>query len=117
MLMLGVHKKMLRIKPQIFTLYLENGDELMKFNPNTRQLFTNEGVLIKRLHCPRGVKWRELRHSDSIQKYCYFCEKNIIDIQNFDDEAVLAIAMQDTSVCLKLDLNDSNIRIINHNVY
>ena len=98
-------------------LYLENGDELMKFNPNTKQLFTNEGVLIKRLHCPRGLKWSDMRRSDSIQRACDFCERNIIDTQNLNDEAVLAIVLQDTSACLKLDLNDSNIRIINHNVY
>lgn len=88
----------------------------MKFNPNTRQLFTNAGVLIKKLHCPRGVKWSDLHHSDPIQKYCVFCERNIIDTKSLDDESVLTIAIQDAEVCLKLDINNSNIRIINHNV-
>lgn len=89
----------------------------MKFNPNTGQLFTNKGVFIKRLHCSRGVDWTDLGHSDSNQKYCDFCARNVIDTQKLDDEAVLAIAMQDASVCLKLDFDDSNLRIINHNVH
>jgi len=99
------------------TPYLESGDELMKFNPNTKQLFTNEGDLLKRLHCPHGVKWNDLHHSDAIKKYCHFCGKNIIDTQNLDDDAVIAIVIQDEGVCLKLDLNDPAIRIINHNVF
>ena len=98
-------------------LYAKNGDESMKFNPNTRQLFTNEGALIKTLHCPRGVKWSDLRQSNSTKKYCDFCQREIINTQNLDDETVFAIVMQDSSVCLKLDINDSNVRVINHNVY
>ncbi|MBS3952562.1 MAG: hypothetical protein KGZ88_06405 [Methylomicrobium sp.] len=89
----------------------------MKFNPNTKQLFTNEGDLIKRLHCPHGVNWKDLYHSDAIKKYCHFCGKSIIDTQNLDDDAVIAIVIQDEGVCLKLDLNDPTIRIINHNVF
>jgi len=58
-----------------------------------------------------------MRNSDSIQRACDFCETNVINTQNLSDEAVLAIVLQDTSACLKLDLNDSNIRIINQNVY
>jgi hypothetical protein len=89
----------------------------MKFNPSTKQLLTNEGVLIKNLHCPRGVKWSDLGQTDSFQRHCEFCEKNIVDIQNLDDETVLAIAIRDTGACLKLDINDSNIRVINHKVF
>lgn len=88
----------------------------MKFNPTTKQLFTNEGVLIKKLHCPYEVKWDSLGTVASRQRYCGFCDKNIIDIVHLDDKAVLAIVAQDPSACLKLDIRDPNIRVVNHNV-
>jgi hypothetical protein len=88
----------------------------MKFNPSNRKLYTNEGVLIKELHCPRGVKWNDLIQTDLIKRDCKFCENTIIDIRDMEDGKVLAIAMENSSACLKLDLNDPNIRVINHYV-
>ena len=34
--------------------------QLMKYNPLTRQLLTDEGHLLKQLRCPRHVAWDDL---------------------------------------------------------
>lgn len=88
----------------------------MKFNPSTNQLFTDDNVFIKKLHCPRGVQWDELHQVGSQHRHCALCDKNVTDIQGMDDETVLEIARQDINVCLKLDINNANIQVINHNV-
>lgn len=88
----------------------------MKFNPTTKKLFTDSNVFIKKLHCPRGVQWDELHAAGPQQRHCAFCEKNVVDIQGREDEAVLLLAQQDKHVCFKLDINDTNIQVINHNV-
>ena len=89
----------------------------MLFNPSTKQLFTNQGDLIKTLHCPRGAKLSDMRHTDSTHSMCNLCEGNIINTKNLNDKDVLSIISKDASTCLKLELNDPNIRIINHNAY
>lgn len=86
----------------------------MKFNPSTKKLFTDSNVFIKKLHCPRDVQWHELHEVESQQRHCAFCEKNVVDIQGREDEAVLLLAQQDKNACFKLDINDANIQVINH---
>ena len=88
----------------------------MLFNPISNKLFTNDGNFIKEFHCPRGVKWASLQQSSSNQSTCEYCEKGIINTRNFSDDEIVNFVVQDEDVCLKLDFNDSNIRIINHNV-
>ncbi len=88
----------------------------MKFNPVTKRLLTNDGDLIKILHCPLGVDWQNLNKVSSYQRYCEFCDKNIIDIRHLDDKAVMTLVAQDPSVCLKLDINDPNIRVVHHDL-
>ena len=88
----------------------------MKFNPITQQLYTDTNILIKQLHCPHDVRWEHMNDVATRQKHCAFCEKNVTDIESLDDAAVLAIAQRDKNACFKLDLNDANIEVINHNV-
>ena len=87
----------------------------MKFNPITKTLFTNEGILIKKLHCPYGVKWDDLStQQETSNRYCNICEKNIIDTDNLSDNAVINIVKSNPEVCLKISMDNQNIRIINH---
>lgn len=88
----------------------------MKFNPTTKTLLTNEGSLIKRLHCPFNVKWDALPSEYSTHRNCVRCGKSIIDTQFLDEKSVIEIVKIDPSACLKVSLDQSNIRVIHHNV-
>ena len=50
----------------------------MKFNPNTGKLFTDQGELIKKLHCPLQKTFDELKNG-----YCNSCNKYVVDT-NYD---------------------------------
>lgn len=61
-----------------------------------------------------GMTYTTLTPSKSIVTSA---EKISLILKIIDDDAVIAIVIQDEGVCLKLDLNDPTIRIINHNVF
>jgi len=42
------------------------------------------------------------------------CEKVIFDIENMDDKAVEEAVKSDPNICLKVDINSVNIRVVNH---
>ena len=87
----------------------------MKFNPSTKALFTNEGILIKKLHCPYGVKWDSLPREQISYRHCAMCGKNIFDISHMNDKELMGIVENDPKICLKLDISNPNIRVVNHN--
>ena len=88
----------------------------MKFNPITKTLYTDNGQLIKKMHCPYpSLKWSDLSSIDgSIDKLCSICESNILDTKEYSDEALLKQLMKEPDTCLKLDFNQENIRIVHH---
>ncbi len=89
----------------------------MKFNPVTRQLYTNANVLIKSLNCPYSIKWHELPSGERKEsRRCSICKRDIIDTQGMTDEHVLNVVTQDSSVCLKVGLSQENVRVVNCNV-
>jgi hypothetical protein len=53
----------------------------MKFNPRTQRLFTNEGRLIKRMHCPLRIDWAKLEMtSDPASRRCGICQHKVSDL-------------------------------------
>ena len=89
----------------------------MKFNPLTKRLYTDEGVLIKQLHCPYRMAWGTLAPTDvaSVRR-CGKCERTIADTAGMADETVLAILRTDPSACLKVSFDQDNLRVVNQDV-
>lgn len=89
---------------------------IMKYNPITKTLYADDSKLIKKMHCPYpSLKWSELYSTDdSIDKFCSICERNILDTKEFSDEALLKLLQNEPDTCLKIDLNQENIRIVHH---
>lgn len=89
----------------------------MKFNPITRRLFTDGSVPIKTLSCPYTMKWSGLRALGSGgARLCAVCERQIVDTAGMTDGAVLELVRQDESQCLKVDLSQGNVRVVNFDV-
>lgn len=88
----------------------------MKFNPITKTLYTDNGQLIKKMHCPYpSLRWNDLSAIDgSIDKICSLCESNIVETKEFSGEALLKLLEEEPDTCLKVDLNQENIRIVHH---
>jgi hypothetical protein len=87
----------------------------MIFNPISNSLFTDESVFLKKLYCPYDIQWDDLENlEDSSNKSCNICSKKIFDTKNLSEDEVKALIENDESVCLKLDMNQNNIRINTH---
>ena len=89
----------------------------MKFNPITKNLFTDSNVLIKNINCPIYIRWGGLSptKSDGVRR-CNLCEKNITDTNDLTDEVVAEMVRLDSTICLKVNLNQANITVVNQEV-
>ncbi len=88
----------------------------MKFNPLTKELYTNDNKLIKKMHCPYpSLRWDDLSSLDgTMSRYCAICESNVVDTSEYTDEALMQLLREKPDSCLKIDFNQKNIRIDHH---
>ena len=84
----------------------------MKFNPITKELYTDKDDFIKSLQCPLKINWELLDPHNLYSKKCSHCERSIIDTQFFSDEEINEIVSLTPNTCLKIDLNQNNVKII-----
>ena len=89
----------------------------MKFNPITKEVFTDNNEFIKKMHCPCGMTWSDLEPIDkSSSKKCSTCNQSIIDTEFLTDTEVLSLVIKHPQTCLKIDLNQKNIRLLAHGI-
>ncbi len=89
----------------------------MKFNPITKELFTDNNLLIKKLECPFNIKWSDLSLTTTYGvRSCNLCKNTITDTDALTDKVVVEIVKLDANICLKVNLNQLNIRMVNHNL-
>jgi hypothetical protein len=88
----------------------------MKFNPITNTLYNNDGKLIKKMYCPYvDLKWDDLESIDnSMDRFCSICENSVIETKDFTDDVLYELLQKKPDTCLKIDINQENIRIVNH---
>jgi len=84
----------------------------MKFNPQTNQLFTDDGVLIKVLQCPEQQQWEQMQISTSSpQRYCDECSRTVLDTSSMKEDDVVVAVRADPSTCLCVSMRQANIQI------
>jgi hypothetical protein len=87
--------------------------QTMIFKPATKQLFTDDGTLIKELSCPKNIKWDDLSQADgTANRTCSICQKNIFDTANCTDRQIIDLVRNEPSICLKINPDQENIKII-----
>jgi|TARA_B110000879_G_scaffold13840_1_gene17220 hypothetical protein len=84
----------------------------MKINPSTKEIFTDTGEFIKRLHCPIHVKWNAMKKNGDRSKICVKCNKTIYDTANLNDTDILKLIKNDPQACLRVNLNQDNVKIV-----
>ena len=89
----------------------------MQFDPIHKELFTDSGEFIKRMHCPYKVSWDRLEATGSFSRLCAHCDKVVLDTQTLGDQEVLALVRENPETCLKIDLNQANIRIVSNGIF
>ena len=84
----------------------------MKFDPITKEVFTDNGDFVKQLNCPYKIKWNDLEASDTIFRKCSNCDHLIVDTEHLSDDELLNRVNLNPNTCLKIDLSQNNLTII-----
>jgi hypothetical protein len=84
----------------------------MKYDPLTKKLYTDRYNIIKKLNCPYKMQWNNLLGHKSPNKQCSICDSLIINTDKIEDEKLLNMVREKPESCLKINLNQDNIRII-----
>ena len=84
----------------------------MKINPSTKEIYTDTGKFVKRLHCPIHVKLNAMKKNGDRSKICVECNKTIHDTANINDNDIVKLMKNDPQACLKVSLNQDNVKIV-----
>ena len=85
----------------------------MKFNPGTKQLFTDSGELVKVLRCPLPIRWEQLTATaGEPHRSCARCERQVLDTAVMSEEEVVAAVRADPSTCLCVRSGQPNLTLI-----
>lgn len=88
----------------------------MKFDPLTKDIYTDNGVFVKTMNCPYKMTWDNLEITNSTMRKCKNCDHLIVDTESISDEDLLKIVKQNPETCLKIDLNQHNLKIVSNGI-
>lgn len=87
----------------------------MKYNPLTQELYTDNSVFLKKLHCPLAKQWGELSLANLLKgKMCDQCNKAVYDTALLTEEEIQQLLNVDDHTCFKVDLDQLNLTITFH---
>lgn len=85
----------------------------MQFNPETKALYTDDGELVKVLHCPLRKEWNQLALLPvSTHRTCADCERMVLDTASMSDAEVLSAVQADPTTCLAVNSHQANVTIL-----
>jgi hypothetical protein len=84
----------------------------MILNPITNELFLDTGILIKKLECPYKIVWKDLEVINKVSRNCSVCDHHILDTAFFNDEELLDRVSKNPATCLKINVNQENLKIL-----
>lgn len=111
----------------------------MKYHPATKRLETNDGKLIKRIHCPLFKQWNQLmpwtekwsetraylEHGDlessretdfdqgrKLKRYCGSCQKCVLDVNDFSEAQITALVTMNPEICIHLNSHHPELEIV-----
>ena len=75
----------------------------MKYNPATKEIFTNEGQFIKKMNCPEKAEWETMEKGyNDLKRICKICNKSVIDTEFLSDDEMLFLVKKDANTCLRI---------------
>ena len=90
----------------------------MLYNPITRNLFTDEKVFLKKLYCPYILDWDDdfSSSAETDDRHCKMCDKTVVETKYLTDGDIKEMIEKDPELCVKLELDQDNIRVTIHNI-
>jgi hypothetical protein len=86
----------------------------MKFDPLTKNIYSDNDEFVKTMNCPYKMSWDQLEVTNSSFRKCSNCDHLIVDTEGLSDDQLLKIVRQKPETCLKIDLNQQNVKIISN---
>jgi hypothetical protein len=84
----------------------------MKIDATDFSLYTDSGKFLKKLDCPIGKTWQELKPSGSGARVCDTCSRQVHDTAGMSDEELVTILEVDPGSCLKVSSAQRNCEVM-----
>jgi hypothetical protein len=88
----------------------------MKFDPITKNIYTDKDEFIKKMNCPYKMSWDNLESTTPTMRKCANCDHLIVDTEMLTDSELLNMVTQNPDTCLKIDLHQHNIKIVSYGI-
>ena len=88
----------------------------MKFDPLTKDIYTDKDEFVKTMNCPYKMNWDNLEVINSTSRKCTNCNHLIVETANLTDDNLVKLVKENPNICLKIDLNQQNIKIISNGI-
>ena len=88
----------------------------MKFDPITKVIYTDKDEFVKKMNCPYKMSWDKLEATNSTSRKCANCDHLIINTELLTENDLLKIVKQNPDTCLKIDLNQHNIKLVTNGI-
>ncbi len=84
----------------------------MKIDATDLSLYTDTGKFLKKLNCPLGKRWEELKPSETGSRVCDTCYRQVHDTAGMSDEELVGLLKDDPGACLKVSSAQGNCEVI-----
>jgi hypothetical protein len=84
----------------------------MKIDATDLSLYTDAGKFLKKLNCPIGKTWAELKPSVTGAKVCDTCSRQVHDTAGMSDEELVTLLEIDPGACLKVSSAQENCKVL-----
>lgn len=95
----------------------------MIFDPVTGGLWASDGTFIKRLHCPKGLRWDELGRSSQHpagslvaaverSRDCSHCQSKVTSLEGLSDGEAVALLEEQPEACVYLRGDWQNVTVL-----
>ena len=80
----------------------------MKYKNDTKELYTDNGLFVKKMQCPRVVDWENMMPGkNEIERICNQCNKSVLNTEFLSDEEVLFLLNKRPETCIKISAKKS----------
>ena len=84
----------------------------MRFDPIKKEVYSDQGEFIKKMNCPYKLNWVSLEATNTRFRNCSNCDRLVVDTKFLSDDELQNMVKQNPNTCLKIDLNQNNLKII-----
>jgi hypothetical protein len=75
----------------------------MKYKIETKELYTDNGLLVKKMQCPKVVYWVNMMPGkNDIERICSHCNKSVLNVDFFSDDEILFLLNKRPETCIKI---------------